>query len=470
VVLEQYDLAILEWEQLIDNFKSSNYWTDSFDEIAYTQWAYLNNPKLGAETYLNFVETYSFMDEAPIFLYRAARMYERADELQLAADIWTRVAAEYPAYELAFRSQQLTGISLYRLGNFQSAQSAFETLLLYAAEPEEFSAAHFWLAKTYQSLEMTTEAAAAWEEAITQSPDSYYGIRAKQIADQIPSFEAVNPFLTPIDLVREKESAATWMQSEFLLEANFEQPARSTLQNDEIIRQAQTYWKLGYYSESFALLEEARQKYAEDPVKLFSLIDLMLNLGSYRSAAFASRQIIDLAQADPDNLLTVPKYFNHIRYGTFYPDLVLQAAADYDLSPMLLFSQIRQESLFDSQVGSSAGAMGVMQIISQTGQQIADQLRDPADYVTDDLFLPAVNIEYGTYYLDLQRDYFDGNLYLALAAYNAGPGNTEIWFSMADEDIDLFLEIIRFGETRDYLLNITETFQVYQNLYQEPVQ
>ncbi len=65
-----------------------------------------------------------------------------------------------------------------------------------------------------------------------------------------------------------------------------------------------------------------------------------------------------------------------------------------------------------------------------------------------------------------QRDYFGGNLVAALAAYNAGPGNSEIWFSLANQDSDLFLEIIRYEETRRYLTQISEFTGIYSRLYE----
>jgi soluble lytic murein transglycosylase len=71
----------------------------------------------------------------------------------------------------------------------------------------------------------------------------------------------------------------------------------------------------------------------------------------------------------------------------------------------------------------------------------------------------------GTDYLADQRDYFDGELFVALAAYNAGPGNAAVWWDLAKGDPDLFVEIIRFDETRDYIRGIYEVFSIYRRLY-----
>jgi soluble lytic murein transglycosylase len=125
----------------------------------------------------------------------------------------------------------------------------------------------------------------------------------------------------------------------------------------------------------------------------------------------------------------------------------------------------RQESLFEGFVRSNAGARGLMQIMPATGQSIATNAGWPANYSDEDLYYPKVNLTFGAHYLDSQRDYFDGQLYPALAAYNAGPGNASIWWDLSGGDPDLFLEIIRYEETRDYIRGIYEVFSIYRRLY-----
>ena len=106
-----------------------------------------------------------------------------------------------------------------------------------------------------------------------------------------------------------------------------------------------------------------------------------------------------------------------------------------------------------------------MQIIPSTGEEIAARLNWPEDYKQQDLYRPYVNIQFGVEYLDRQRNYFKGDLYTALAAYNGGPGNAIRWSSLAPADQDLFLEIINFEETRSYIQRIYEIFTIYRRLY-----
>ena len=106
-----------------------------------------------------------------------------------------------------------------------------------------------------------------------------------------------------------------------------------------------------------------------------------------------------------------------------------------------------------------------MQIIPSTGQSLAQNMGWPPDYTDDDLYRPVVSLSLGAHYLKSNLDYFDGDLFAALAAYNSGPGNAEIWMNLADGDPDLFVEIVRFEETRSYIRSIYENYIVYRSLY-----
>ncbi len=162
--------------------------------------------------------------------------------------------------------------------------------------------------------------------------------------------------------------------------------------------------------------------------------------------------------------MNAPPYFNHVRFGLYYKDLVLPAAAEHNLDPLLVFALIRQESLFEGFATSYAAAQGLMQIIPDTGHWIAQQL-GWTDYQNSDVYRPYVNVLFGTYYLRYVMDQLDGLPYAALAGYNGGPGNAAQWLSISGPDLDLFLQTISFDETRSYVRRIYEQYDVYRALY-----
>jgi soluble lytic murein transglycosylase len=157
--------------------------------------------------------------------------------------------------------------------------------------------------------------------------------------------------------------------------------------------------------------------------------------------------------------------FSHIRFGAYFPDLVVPTAQENGFHPLFIWSTIRQESLFDPSIQSSAGAFGLMQIMPATGQEIVSRLGWPPNYTEDDLLRPEVNLTMGMEYLARLRDNLGGDLYAALAAYNGGPGNAAAWQSLAGGDPDLFTEIVRLDEPRKYIMGIYEVFSIYSRLY-----
>jgi soluble lytic murein transglycosylase len=109
-----------------------------------------------------------------------------------------------------------------------------------------------------------------------------------------------------------------------------------------------------------------------------------------------------------------------------------------------------------------------MQVIPDTGRHIAGQLGWPPGYSDADLYRPIVSLRFGAYYLASQRDAFGGDLYAALAAYNAGPGNSIAWDGIAPDNPDLFLEVIRIQETYTYIVRVYEFYAIYRRLYATP--
>jgi len=102
--------------------------------------------------------------------------------------------------------------------------------------------------------------------------------------------------------------------------------------------------------------------------------------------------------------LAAPLYFNHIRYGFYYQDIVIPATQQYGLDPLFLFSVMRWESLYNTYAGSNQGAIGLLQILPSTGKSLADQLGWPPNYTAKDLYRPIINVNLGTYFLAANKN------------------------------------------------------------------
>ena len=457
--------AIENWTQIIENFSGDRFWTEAWSEKAYAQWAYEDNYRGAASTLLEFVERFPTYPEAPGYLFDAARIQERNNQLLEAAGTWERMMDEYPAADQSYRGLFLAGVTYYRLSDYPRAQTIFQRALVLGTTAEDQAAAYLWIGKTQQAQNKYEEARTSWEQAAHSDPTGYYSERARGLLEGNDPFQASALYDLDYDLIEERQLAEGWIRNTFAIADDVTLSGLSDLAGDPRVQRGNAYWQLGLFNLANAEFEALRLDILDDPINNFRLLQHLVDLGFYRQAIFTSRQILTLANMDDAATLTAPDYFNHIRFGAYYKEQILKAAEEENFHPLFLLSTIRQESLFDGLVQSSAGAIGLMQIVPSTGQEIASQLNWPPNYTDSDLNRPIVNITMGTHYLSRQRDYFDGSLYQALAGYNAGPGNAQIWNELAGGDPDLFLEIIRYDETRSYIEQITEFMNLYRRFY-----
>jgi soluble lytic murein transglycosylase-like protein len=146
---------------------------------------------------------------------------------------------------------------------------------------------------------------------------------------------------------------------------------------------------------------------------------------------------------------------------------VWRAAAPVDLDPYLALSIMRAESTYNANAVSRVGARGPMQIMPRTGHLLAARMGVPR-FSARDLHDPDVAVAFGVRYLGLLSDRFDGVWPLAVAAYNAGPHNVAAWRAGVGEGapVDLFVELIPFTETRDYVKKVASFYATYLRLYQ----
>ncbi len=155
------------------------------------------------------------------------------------------------------------------------------------------------------------------------------------------------------------------------------------------------------------------------------------------------------------------KYF----YPFPYRSKVFQYAAAYEVDPFLIAAVIRTESKFVAVARSPKGAMGLMQMMPETGRWVAEQV-GREDFRPELLNDPEVSIRFGAWYLASLKKEFKGNEILMLAAYNGGRGNVSQWMRQLGWGAD-FREIdkIPYRETKEYVGKVLFARERYRELY-----
>lgn len=147
-----------------------------------------------------------------------------------------------------------------------------------------------------------------------------------------------------------------------------------------------------------------------------------------------------------------------LKYPLAFRETVSKYARAQKLDPLLIIAIMREESHFQCDAVSGAGALGVMQLMPATARGLGDVKKN------EDLFDAEKNIKLGTNYLSKLMVRFKSP-YHAVAAYNAGEHNVEKWLAAGYMDEDDFTEDIPFSETKNYVFKVMKTYSILKNLY-----
>ena len=159
---------------------------------------------------------------------------------------------------------------------------------------------------------------------------------------------------------------------------------------------------------------------------------------------------------------------NHIKilkfgYPQKYWSKIKGLSGDYRYNPRIFHALIREESSFNPEIVSWAGAKGLSQLMPRTAKQVAGWLK--ITLKKDQIFDPKTNLKIGSYYLNHLHEYFKDNSFMAVGSYNAGAGNLNKWHKKFGPcPIDHLIEQVPIRETRGYIKRVLGTYQLYSTI------
>ena len=300
----------------------------------------------------------------------------------------------------------------------------------------------FWIGKWADQLERQQDAQAAYKYVLSQFPQSYYAWRSAVLlgldVGNFDTLRQLNPSVKPP--VRSPLTAGSDTLKE-LYQLGQDRDAWSLwqveFQNREQPTVAEQY--------THGLLQLARGK----------------NLVGINTISTLEDRELPAEQAEYQALSQQLAYWQ-ARYPFPFIEQIETWSQQRQLNPLLVTSLIRQESRFEPNIRSVAGAVGLMQVMPATGKWVAEKI-NLAQYNLEN---PVDNIQMGTWYLDYTHQEYGNNSLLAVASYNAGPGNVAKWQkNLGMKDEDEFVEAIPFDETRGYVRQVFGNYWNYLRLY-----
>jgi soluble lytic murein transglycosylase len=337
------------------------------------------------------------------------------------ADTWRQGATG----EWASQAAWVSGLASWRLGDWNAASSSFQQVAQLAQQRELRAGGFYWAARAEQAVGRPRSVEGLLKAAATtaESTESFYGLLARETLGLSTSL-AEDPFIgsdPPVDTLPNVQRAEEL--------AKIGEPA---LAEDMLRHQA----KIGAPSEHHALIQIAKR------LDLPAAQLWLANNGQWG------------ARSDSDDR---------------YPNPAWRPVNGWRVDPALAFGHIVQESAFRRTAVSTAGAVGLMQVLPITAQQMANS-RGVA-YTRASLTDPRYNLEFGQSFIETMRSSTAtaGQLPRIIASYNAGPLPVAKWAGINDKgDPLLWIESIPYWETRYYVPAVLRNMWVYQGLNSEP--
>ncbi|MCY3741958.1 MAG: transglycosylase SLT domain-containing protein [Candidatus Poribacteria bacterium] len=384
-----------------------------------------------------FVKTYPENELVDDALYDIAQIREKRDQSELALDAYSRLIKVAPNSPYADVAAWRTGWQRFDERRYEESYNAFKGLKEHFPGNRYAMGAHFWMAKIRERQNKPEFARKLYKE-VAEARYWYYSARAKAILG-VGGSELEPKAVQDADI---PERQACPSQVQMLMELRLYEDAIPQLDhhiNTTSFPEQRCFHDLIACYEGLAMYDKARK----------------VTEKSLESSAFANATRADLEK------------LQHKLYPRYYADAVDKYAKMYNVDTFLIAAMILEESRYNAEAVSWAGAIGLMQIMPATGRELAQKLKIRR-FRTSMLKQPDINIRMGTKYIGELNSWFDGNSLLVIGAYNGGPGRMERWVSTKNiKDIDLFVEKITIRETRLHIKKVIDSYDNYVEIYRK---
>ncbi|MBE9126511.1 MULTISPECIES: transglycosylase SLT domain-containing protein [unclassified Coleofasciculus] len=403
-------------------------------------------PSKEALPYLDLVIS-KFPDEAAEALLTKAEILDAVGSSKSAAEARQSVLTQYASSDTAAEYRWKIAKAKAAEGKSVEAWQWAQPITIDSPDSPLAPEAAFWVGRWATKLGRQKEAKESFEHVLAQYPESYYAWRSALLLGW-----DVGDFTT----VRNMNPSVV------------QPPTRAVLPaGSDTLKELH---KLGQKRDAWAVWQTEFQN-RQEPTVTEQFTDGLIRLGIGENLK-GINQVWNLSLRDtPEEreqwqaLRSEPAYW-YTLFPLPFQEQIVNWSGQRQLNPLLVAGLIRQESRFEPEIRSVAGATGLMQVMPGTGEWIAEKI-SLKDY---NLKNPDDNVKLGTWYLDHTHQEYSNHSLLAVASYNAGPGNVAKWVRQYGfTDPDAFIEKIPFPETKGYVEAVFENYWNYLRLYNPEV-
>jgi soluble lytic murein transglycosylase len=393
--------------------------------------------------------TSSWFESALLLVANLHLVHHERDQ---ALDAFRELQQRFPTGARASYAHWKAAWLTLRMGRIEDAKKQFEEQITLYPNGNETSNALYWRARLAEEENQAGMARAFYEKLSERYRNYYYAelgrerLKKLPVTNDPPGTYPILDHVPPLDhaekiTLEDLPTDDLHLQKARLLSngglvdfavRELQAAADTDKGNWELAETAQIYADTGHYDRAIEVMKHS--------VPSYFAVDIPMLPREYWEALFPRPYWSDLKKYSEAN----------------------------GLDPYLVASLIRQESEFNPLAVSRANAVGLMQLLPQTGRVVARQ-ESLHHYNSSLLYTPTVNLELGTHYFRGMVDKFNGSFEHALAAYNAGSDRVEEWMGQGPyRDSPEFVESIPFTETREYVQAIMRNAAVYRQLYGAP--
>ena len=427
--------AIAAYQQLVSAFPDAKETGSALLQLAKM------SQTTDALTYLNQVIS-RFPAQAGEALVQKAEILDALQSNKSAAQTRQLLLTQYGNSDAAAEYRWKVALARAAAKDYQGAWQWAQPIPTHNPKSILAPRAGFWIGKWAVQLGRQRDAKAAFEYVLSQFPQSYYAWRAAAILGlDVGNFNTVRQ-LAPEVLPPQRPMLPT---------------GSATLKELYQLGQDLDAWTLWQAEFQNDMQPTVAEQFTDGLMRLAVGENLV---GIAKISTLEDRETPQ-EQAQYQTLSQQLAYWQ-ARYPFPFLKEIATWSKQRQVNPLLVTALIRQESRFEPKIRSVAGAVGLMQVMPETGKWIAEKIK----LKQYNLENPNDNVQMGTWFLDYTQREYDNNSLLAVASYNAGTGNVSKWLrQLGKRAPDEFVEAIPFDETRGYVRQVFGNYWNYMRLY-----